>query len=412
MSQGIDTSIQGPGHGLAAPDCIVVGAGIFGLWAARHALKRGERVLVLEKRKVGAGASGGFLGALMPHMPDRWNANKQRQFDGLSSLVEAVRLLEADTGTDCGYRRCGRLMPLGHERMLTHLEERMAGARSHWRGADDGEVFVMEHVPPEELARRFAAPDGRPWLDPARAPFGAQFDTLSARINPRGYLDALANFVRCHGRGEIREGAAVVDVQSDGGGVVMHLADGSRIAGGRAVIANGWEAYGLLSGMQGGAGVSSGGQAVTGRGVKGQAVLIDLAHDDDLPILYDSGSYVVPHGPGMGANPEGRANRVAVGSTSIDGWVGPGVDPEMARSGFDEADTAFLDHARALCPVLEAAPIAGRWANVRPRNTIPDPLTGKIGTEPRFGPVDGMPAVSLAIGGFKISFGVGHMEIA
>ena len=37
-------------------DCVVIGAGILGLWAARHAIKRGERVLVLEKRQGGGGS--------------------------------------------------------------------------------------------------------------------------------------------------------------------------------------------------------------------------------------------------------------------------------------------------------------------------------------------------------------------
>ena len=58
MSQNVNPVNQGrkAGH-IASPDVIVIGAGIFGLWAARHALKRGERVLVLEKSAVGSGAS-------------------------------------------------------------------------------------------------------------------------------------------------------------------------------------------------------------------------------------------------------------------------------------------------------------------------------------------------------------------
>ncbi|MGB7286840.1 MAG: FAD-dependent oxidoreductase, partial [Salaquimonas sp.] len=93
--------IQKPQNSIS-PDLIVVGGGIFGLWAARHAIKRGERVLVLEKREIGAGASGGFLGALMPHMPDNWEAKKQLQFAALSSMPAAIARLEAETGIDCG----------------------------------------------------------------------------------------------------------------------------------------------------------------------------------------------------------------------------------------------------------------------------------------------------------------------
>ncbi|MCB1385695.1 MAG: FAD-binding oxidoreductase, partial [Nitratireductor sp.] len=156
-----------------SPDLIVVGAGIFGLWAARHALKRGERVRVIEKRRVGAGASGGFLGSLMPHMPDRWNAKKQMQYEALYSIGGAIAALEADTGLKCGFRRCGRLLPLKHGRMPAHLAARIEGARAHWVDETGAALFTMEHVAPEELAKRFRGPGGGVWLSPGAAPFGA-----------------------------------------------------------------------------------------------------------------------------------------------------------------------------------------------------------------------------------------------
>ena len=419
MSQQVHTPIQAENR--ATPDLLVIGAGIFGLWAARHALKRGERVLVIEKRGVGAGASGGFLGALMPHMPDRWNDKKQMQYEGLYSLERAIGELEADTGLKCGYRRCGRLMPLRHERMLDHLAARVAGASQNWVDATGRPAFAMEHVPPGELTARFVLPDGRPWLSREIAPFGAAYDTLSARLDPRACLAALACYVREHENGTILEGAGVAALDPEA--VRVSLADGGTVSAGRILIANGWEAYGLLSGI----GARIGRQNITGRGVKGQAVLVNLPHGDDLPILYDSGSYVVPHGKGpqekglhgkaMGEE-AGIASRVAVGSTSIDDWLPEGAGEagleekalEMARTGYDVADTGFFDHARALCPAIASAPVMECWANIRPRNTIPDPETGKIGTEPVFGPLEGHERISVAAGGFKISFALAHLS--
>ncbi|MCB1385461.1 MAG: hypothetical protein KDJ80_05930, partial [Nitratireductor sp.] len=233
--------------------------------------------------------------------------------------------------------------------------------------------------------------------------------------DPRAYLTALAAYVGNHPKGEIRQGIGVVDATADGAGVSVTLGDGARLHAGRAVIANGWEAYDLLARMGGGRGVAVGGRRVTGRGVKGQAVLIDIAHDDDLPILYDSGSYVVPQGAGMGADATGRASRIAVGSTSTDAWLDDGVAMdgsalEAARTGCDPADTGFLDHAVTFCPALSGAPIAESWANIRPRNTIADAITGKIGTEPATGPVDGTDRIRLAVGGFKIGFGIAHLS--
>ena len=410
MSQQVHTPIQAQiqagNRSSSHPDLLVIGAGVFGLWAARHALKRGERVLVMEKRHVGAGASGGFLGALMPHMPDRWNAKKQMQYEGLHSLERAIAELEADTGANCGYRRCGRLMPLRHERMLDHLAERIAGAGENWMDDEGRQAFTLEHVAQADLASRFALPDGKPWLSPEIAPFGAAYDTLSARVNPRAYLAALAQFVRSHDSGAIVEGAGVAAI--DPAAVCVSLADGNTISAGRIVIANGWEAYDLLSGIS----ACVGSQKITGRGVKGQAALLDLPHDDNLPILYDSGSYVVPHGKAMGADAAGVANCVAVGSTSVDDWlpVGGGAEIlEISRTSYDAADTGFFDHACALCPAIASAEVVERWANVRPRNTIPDPETGKIGTEPVFGALESHDRVSVAVGGFKISFGIAHL---
>ena len=89
-------------------DLRVAGAGVVGLWTARLAAARGLKVLVLEARAAGSGASGGLPGALMPHMPEQWNPKKQFQFEALASLESEVEKLEAETGLACGYRRCGR----------------------------------------------------------------------------------------------------------------------------------------------------------------------------------------------------------------------------------------------------------------------------------------------------------------
>lgn len=397
---------QNPEHSVS-PDLVVVGGGVFGLWAARRALQRGERVLVLEKRRIGAGASGGFLGALMPHMPDTWNAKKQLQYDGLVSLPDAIATLEDDTGHNCGYRRCGRLMPLRHEKMIRHIGQRVAGAKAHWSGHAGKSAYVMEHVSPDDLVRQFVGPGGRPWLSPELAQFGAQFDTLSARVDPRAYIGALAAYVRQHPKGAIMERTEVNRVSQGISGAEVTLADSSVIHSSQVLIANGWEAYGLLGAMN----AQRLGQSVVGRGVKGQAILLTFDHDDSLPIIYDDGSYVVPHADG----------KVAVGSTSVNDWleksdygnVADALDPKSvdnAISWYDPTDTGYFDHAMTLCPGLRSAQVTERWANVRPRNTIRDEVTGKVGTDPVFGPLDGAERISVAVGGFKISFGLAHLE--
>ncbi|PZR70212.1 MAG: D-amino-acid oxidase, partial [Stutzerimonas stutzeri] len=71
---------RGKAAGQPAVDLIVVGGGVMGLWTALFAARQGLSVHLAERRTIGAGASGGVLGALMPHLPDRWNAKKAFQF--------------------------------------------------------------------------------------------------------------------------------------------------------------------------------------------------------------------------------------------------------------------------------------------------------------------------------------------
>ncbi len=356
-------------------DTAIIGAGVVGLWAARHAIKRGERVILVEKRKIGSGASGGFLGALMPHMPDVWNAKKQFQLDGLTTLGEAVDALQADTGLDCGYRQCGRIMPVLHEKLLPQIERRISGAAEHW-----GNGYSLQNLATPQMPNQ--------WLSRDIATHGAQTDSLSARINPRAYVRALE--VVCRSRAEICEDMAVVGIGSDDTGGTVTLADGHQLSVGKVIVAAGWEAYALL---QPHLETINAGKPI-GRGVKGQAVLLDYAHADDLPIVYHDGAYVVPHG----------GNRVAIGSTSINDWQSETChQPET----FDYHDMDFYRRAMDLVPALKKAPIIERWAGVRPRNT----LAGR-GTSPWFGPVPAQPNLVALIGGFKITLGVAHLDFA
>jgi glycine/D-amino acid oxidase-like deaminating enzyme len=169
-------------------DVAIAGAGIFGLSIARAAIREGLRVVVLEKTAVGAGSSGGVLGALMPHMPARWNPKKEFQFQALLCLETRIRNLEADTGLSCGYARCGRILPLTTEDKLEHHLERAEESMLRWHPEETGFFYRVE-----------PAGSRSDWLDAGAAPFGIVYETLAARVSPRGYLAALATYVRAHG---------------------------------------------------------------------------------------------------------------------------------------------------------------------------------------------------------------------
>lgn len=368
------------------PDCLIIGAGIFGLWAARHAVKRGESVLVVDKAKVGSGASGGFLGSLMPHEPVRWNEKKQMQFEALDCLSAYIEALEEDTGLDCGYRRCGRIIPLRHEKMDFHVNERIEGMKTLWQGR-----YMLgryNRVDKDIIHNGISVGLPNGWVNTQFAAFGATYDNFSARVNPRAYLSALAAFVR--DEAEILEGLEVVSIGTSGGtgGCEARLSDGGTIFAGRIIIANGYLAYGLLAGID----ARYKTQIITGKGVKGQAVLVEYNHDDTLPIVYDDGVYIVPH----------AENLVAIGSTSKNVWLG--------EKEFDNEDMGFYERAIAAVPALKDAPILEKWAGVRPRNIIPEPLTGKILSASISGRLDEYENIYAAIGGFKIGMGIAHMD--
>ena len=59
------------------------GGGGFALSVPYEAARRGAKVRLLETARIGAGASGGLVGALSPHVPEGWNPKKAFQLDSL-----------------------------------------------------------------------------------------------------------------------------------------------------------------------------------------------------------------------------------------------------------------------------------------------------------------------------------------
>ncbi|MBM2576066.1 FAD-dependent oxidoreductase [Jannaschia sp. Os4] len=298
-------------------DVTVRGAGIFGLSVAWACVRRGARVRVVDPRGVAAGASGGIVGALAPHVPERWNAKKAFQLESLSMAEGWWAEVAATGGGDPGYGRTGRLQPVaeGGEALA---RARAATAADLW-----GDVAT------------WAVEDAPAGWSPA-TPTGLVIrDTLSARLHPRRACAALADAIRARG--------GAIAAEAPDAGAVVH--------------ATGWRGLAEI-----GAGRPA------GVPVKGQAALLRLADAPprDAPQLFAAALHVIPHADGT----------VAVGSTSerdfdhgepdaqLDDVVARAVAavPALAGAEVVERWAGLRPRARSRAPMLGAWPgRAGHW---------------------------------------------------
>ncbi|WP_371170388.1 NAD(P)/FAD-dependent oxidoreductase [Aliiroseovarius sp. 2305UL8-7] len=244
---------------MAIVDVTIYGAGIFGLSVAWSCIKRGAKVRVIDPYGVGAGSSGGLVGALAPHVPERWNAKKAFQFDSLIMAEEYWAEVEVTSGLSSGYGRTGRLQPIADERLLDLAQSRKDEAATLWQGKAVWEVLPASDFPN--------------WAPDSATGFVIH-DTLTARMNPRLAAHALAGAI-----------------QAWGGEIV-----GESPEEGQVVWATGWRGLEVLSHELG---------KPVGNGVKGQSAL--LKHDAAaLPQLFTDALHIIPHANGT----------VAIGSTS------------------------------------------------------------------------------------------------
>lgn len=293
----------------------VIGAGVYGLSCALALLKDGHQVRVLEKGRVGQGASGGLVGALSPHVPEDWNIRKQFQLGALVSAAAHWSEVESLSGLPSSYGRVGRYIPLDDAYEAEKARGRCVGAARLWPSGFHWQV----------------RPDA-PHIAPEAAPYGVVHETLSARISPRLACAALAAAVVNSG-GEIVENHPVETLE------------------GVSVIAAGIGSDALLSPFLGSGKI---------RGVKGQSVLVSGGLPAGSPVIYGNGVYIIPHADGT----------VAVGATS---------ENKFAQAfSTDALLDAVLAKAIAIVPALSTAKVLERHAGLRPRAPKPEAMLGQL----------------------------------
>ncbi|MDR0809177.1 MAG: FAD-binding oxidoreductase [Gemmobacter sp.] len=292
---------------MASDEVTVRGGGIFGLACAWELARCGAKVRLIELARIGAGASGGLVGALSPHVPEHWTAAKQFQLDSLLMAENFWRAVEAASGLPTGYGRVGRLQPLADSAALERAEARARAASHLWRG---------------RALWRLCPATGAAWEPPS--PTGLLIeDTLSARLHPRLATAALAAALRA-------TGAEILFGEAEERGPVLHATGAAGLAD--LSTALGYE---------------------IGTAQKGQALSLGFAAPEGAPQIYADGLHIVAHVDGS----------IAIGSTSERDWT----DPATTDARLDHLHA----RAVAALPCLADAPVIARWAGLRPRARQP-----------------------------------------
>jgi glycine oxidase len=315
-----------------ANDVVVIGAGIVGLSVARELAGAGARVLVVERRRVGAEASSAAAGMLAAQAEAERDSPllelALRARDHHAALAPA---LEAETGVGVDHSPRGLLeVALGGQDEARLLERRS------WQQARG---LPVELLGAEELR------EVEPNLN--RAAGRALFFSGDHCVDNVRLTRALA--ASAVGRGAaILCGRPVTGLVVEAGRATGVRAGNETFAAGSVV-----NAMGAWAGMLGGDL-----QPPPVEPVRGQIVAFDMAPGLLRHVVASPRGYLVPRGDG----------RTIAGSTS-------------ERAGFDKSVTAgglraVLEIALELAPVLADVHVAETWAGLRPGTPDGLPVIG------------------------------------
>ena len=211
-------------------DVAVVGGGYTGLAAARALARRGAAVVVLERHRIGWGASGRNGGFVLPgfqrglaELAARIGEPRARALWNLSlDAVLAVERLVTDEAIDCGYTRCGSVVLAARPGHLASLErERRCLAR------------VAEHetvlLGPGEIGCEVGT----------RRYHGGLVDSAGGVLHPGRYVAGLAAAATRAGA-RLAEGAEVSEIRRGPAGFDVGTARGTLRASEVLVATDGY----------------------------------------------------------------------------------------------------------------------------------------------------------------------------
>ncbi|WP_339115187.1 FAD-binding oxidoreductase [Thioclava sp. GXIMD2076] len=400
-----DTPADLPTHA----DCVVIGAGIAGVSAAYWLARAGQKVVLLEKGRIGAEQSSRNWG---------WCRQQNRDARELPLSTKSLELWEemtVDIGEDMGFRRCGLLY-------LSKDQAEIEGW-AKWGRFARGEGVDTRMLTAAEAAERGAA-TGQTWA-------GGVWSPSDGTADPSRAAPMIAKGVIKHG-GVVLQNCAARGLETSAGRVSGVVTERGTIRTAQVVMAGGaWASsflhqYGLafpqasvrssiLSVAPGAEGLPdalhTAAVSVTRRGDGAYTLAISgKAAVDPTPGMIVQAKHFLPMftkrwkslGPGgLQAWKAGFETRKIWALDRITPMERMRVlDPTPAKGLIDMT----LSRARALLPALKALPVQATWAGFI--DSTPDGVP-VIDTE------TGLPGLTLAAGlsghGFGIGPGVGHL---
>ncbi|CDX12181.1 putative deaminase [Mesorhizobium plurifarium] len=208
--------IETPSELPQAADAVVIGGGIVGVFAAYYLARRGMRVVLVEKGRIGAEQSSRNWG---------WCRQQNRDARELPMATRSLDLLDrfaAESGEDTGFRRCGLLYLSNDEAELAGWARwcdfaRTAGVTTHM--LDSAEASARGHA------------TGRTWK-------GGVFSPTDGTADPSRAAPAVARAILKLG-GTVLQNCAARGIEIEGGRLCAVVTENGTIRTKVAVLAGG-----------------------------------------------------------------------------------------------------------------------------------------------------------------------------
>jgi glycine/D-amino acid oxidase-like deaminating enzyme len=339
-------------------DVAIVGGGLMGAWTAFFLARRGRRVVLLDKGRVGAQSSGVNFG----------NLRLQGRYPGqypLSLRSHALwEEIEALIGEPCEFDATGHLYVAANPEEHEALERHAMTAEAHG--------LVIERVAGAELRRRW------PWL--GEGCHSATYSARDAVANPRLVTPAVARAAQRLGA-EVVETIRVTDLRRRGEGFALDTDGGLRVTCGAVVNTAGAWALEVAQRFGETAPMFAAGPP--------QFVTDPMPYRIRPSVQAVSGSVI--------------ARQIPRGNVIVAGYPRTAADPVLNRAPVPPAKTlAGIGHLVRLAPMLRAAHVIRVWSGIE--GYLPDmlPVIGPSGTTPGL-----FHAFGFCGHGFQLGPGVG-----